>query len=313
MSQQKIPRRERYRSGHNSSNEVGGERQLGGQVEEEGASCAPWKVIRDGLSLSWRRLTDRIPGAAWLVCSENAVSSSFLWYFHDIGIDFVMAAGLELVRSLGLLLYFYSLSQLARLPRITYSGALVASVARLGGCEAFAIVGTRRIHCHISSSSGSALHPFGIKPSFRTYSRTSAFNMSDEVEAAKKAAAEYEASDKDGAGPPTVFDKILSGEWDSKKVYDDDKCYAFRDVNPQAPVHVLVIPKRRDGMIKLSTAREDQSDLLGHMLYVAGQIGKKECPKGFRIVINDGEQGSQAVYHLHIHVFGGRQMQWPPG
>lgn len=137
--------------------------------------------------------------------------------------------------------------------------------------------------------------------------------MSDEVEAAKKAAAEYEASDKDGAGPPTVFDKILSGEWDSKKVHDDDKCYAFRDVNPQAPVHVLVIPKKRDGLIKLSTAREDQSALLGHMLYVAGQIGKKECPKGFRIVINDGEQGSQAVYHLHIHVFGGRQMQWPPG
>lgn len=137
--------------------------------------------------------------------------------------------------------------------------------------------------------------------------------MSDEVEAAKKAAAEYEASDKDGAGPPTVFDKILSGEWDSKKVHDDELCYAFRDINPQAPTHILVIPKKRDGLVKLSTAREDQKDILGHMLYVAGQIGKKECPKGFRIVINDGEEGSQAVYHLHIHVVGGRQMQWPPG
>lgn len=136
---------------------------------------------------------------------------------------------------------------------------------------------------------------------------------SDEVEKAKEAAEAYKSSDLDGAGPATVFDKILSGEWSSKKVFEDDRCLAFRDISPQAPVHVLVIPKHRDGLTQLSNAREDQEGLLGHLLYVAKKVGKDECPQGFRIVINDGEHGAQSVYHLHIHVLGGRQMQWPPG
>eukprot|EP00567_Pseudictyota_dubia_P013137 CAMPEP_0197437956 /NCGR_PEP_ID=MMETSP1175-20131217/5080_1 /TAXON_ID=1003142 /ORGANISM="Triceratium dubium, Strain CCMP147" /LENGTH=137 /DNA_ID=CAMNT_0042967599 /DNA_START=301 /DNA_END=714 /DNA_ORIENTATION=+ len=137
--------------------------------------------------------------------------------------------------------------------------------------------------------------------------------MSDEVEKAKEAAADFEHSGKDGAGPPTVFDKLLSGEWKCDKVHEDDMCFAFRDIEPQAPVHILLIPKNRDGLLKLSLAREDQTPLLGHMLYVAQEIGKKECPNGFRLVINDGEHGSQAVLHLHIHILGGRQMKWPPG
>ena len=90
-------------------------------------------------------------------------------------------------------------------------------------------------------------------------------------------------------------------------------CLAFRDINPQAPVHIILIPKSRDGLTKLSNAREDQKELLGHLLYVAQEVGKAECPRGFRIVINDGEHGSQSVYHLHVHIMGGRQMQWPPG
>mmetsp|Transcript_13051 Transcript_13051/g.26990 ORF Transcript_13051/g.26990 Transcript_13051/m.26990 type:complete len:141 (-) Transcript_13051:71-493(-) len=135
----------------------------------------------------------------------------------------------------------------------------------------------------------------------------------DEIAAAKEAASAYESSDKDGAGPPTVFDKLLSGEWKTDKVHEDDLCFAFRDASPQAPVHILVIPKNRDGLLKLSLAREDQKGILGHMLYVSQMIGKSECPGGFRIVINDGEHGSQAVYHLHIHILGGRQMKWPPG
>lgn len=85
------------------------------------------------------------------------------------------------------------------------------------------------------------------------------------------------------------------------------------DINPQAPVHIIVIPKHRDGLTKLSNARENQKDVLGHLLYVAQNVGKKECPDGFRIVINDGEHGAQSVYHLHLHVMGGRQMKWPPG
>mmetsp|Transcript_45026 Transcript_45026/g.67840 ORF Transcript_45026/g.67840 Transcript_45026/m.67840 type:complete len:138 (-) Transcript_45026:191-604(-) len=137
--------------------------------------------------------------------------------------------------------------------------------------------------------------------------------MSDEVEAAAAAAEAYQNSDKDGAGPSTVFDKILSGEWSSDKVYEDDEAFAFRDISPQAPTHILVIPKKRDGLTQLSNAREDQKALLGHLIYVAQEIGAKECPDGFRLVINDGKDGAQSVYHLHIHVLGGKQMGWPPG
>lgn len=147
----------------------------------------------------------------------------------------------------------------------------------------------------------------------RTMSSSSDNNKVDEVEEAKKAAALYKSSDLDGAGPSTVFDKILSGEWTSTKVYDDDQCYAFRDINPQAPTHIVLIPKQRDGLTQLSKARQDQSPLLGHLLFVAQSIGKEECPQGFRIVINDGEHGSQSVYHLHLHILGGRQLGWPPG
>ena len=155
--------------------------------------------------------------------------------------------------------------------------------------------------------------PFIKYSKYRGLCSLSDSGMSDEVKAAKKAAEEYKLSSLDGAGPATVFDKLLSKEWDCKKVYEDDKAFAFRDINPQAPVHILIIPKNRDGLTQLSKAREDQKALLGHLMYVAAEVGKKECPDGFRIVINDGEQGAQSVYHLHLHLLGGRQMQWPPG
>lgn len=144
--------------------------------------------------------------------------------------------------------------------------------------------------------------------------------MSDEVSKAQEAAPQYHttspssfSSQDDGAGPNTVFDKLISGEWPTDKVYEDEKTLAFRDVNPQAPVHILVIPKQRDGLVSLSKARENQKELLGHLMYVAQLVGKKECPHGFRIVVNDGPDGAQSVYHLHLHVLGGRQMRWPPG
>lgn len=140
-------------------------------------------------------------------------------------------------------------------------------------------------------------------------SKASFMSSSDEVQKAQEAAAEVAA---DGA-PPTVFDKILSGEWSSDKIHDDEYCMAFRDISPQAPVHFLVIPKNRDGLTQIRNAREDQKPLLGHLLYVAQLLGQKECPDGFRITINDGKDGAQSVYHLHLHVMGGRQMQWPPG
>eukprot|EP00548_Thalassiothrix_antarctica_P020123 CAMPEP_0194188546 /NCGR_PEP_ID=MMETSP0154-20130528/55472_1 /TAXON_ID=1049557 /ORGANISM="Thalassiothrix antarctica, Strain L6-D1" /LENGTH=143 /DNA_ID=CAMNT_0038909059 /DNA_START=260 /DNA_END=691 /DNA_ORIENTATION=+ len=143
--------------------------------------------------------------------------------------------------------------------------------------------------------------------------------MNDEVAKAKEAATEQKKGDtdtnthEDGAGPPTIFDKLLSGEWPSDIVYEDDQAFCFRDVSPQAPVHILVIPKKRQGLTQLSKATPEHKALLGHLLYVAQEIGSKECPDGFRIVINDGENGAQSVYHLHIHIMGGRSMKWPPG
>jgi len=103
------------------------------------------------------------------------------------------------------------------------------------------------------------------------------------------------------------------GDIPCTEVYSDDKVLAFRDVNPTAPVHILVIPKDRDGMTQVTKARPDQKELLGHLMYVAQELGAKECPNGFRIVINDGKDGGQSVYHLHLHVIGGRPMKWPPG
>mmetsp|Transcript_18496 Transcript_18496/g.28551 ORF Transcript_18496/g.28551 Transcript_18496/m.28551 type:complete len:222 (-) Transcript_18496:172-837(-) len=175
-------------------------------------------------------------------------------------------------------------------------------------------------HCHRTHKLPSSLvqhvrdQPFPhFSVTARNMSSSNNDNKVDEVEEAKKAAALYKDSDLDGAGPSTVFDKILSGEWSSDKVHEDDQCLAFRDINPQAPTHIVLIPKVRDGLTQLSKARDDQSPLLGHLLFVAQSIGKKECPQGFRIVINDGEHGSQSVYHLHLHIIGGRQLGWPPG
>eukprot|EP00201_Polytomella_parva_P023246 CAMPEP_0175045460 /NCGR_PEP_ID=MMETSP0052_2-20121109/4438_1 /TAXON_ID=51329 ORGANISM="Polytomella parva, Strain SAG 63-3" /NCGR_SAMPLE_ID=MMETSP0052_2 /ASSEMBLY_ACC=CAM_ASM_000194 /LENGTH=132 /DNA_ID=CAMNT_0016308999 /DNA_START=179 /DNA_END=577 /DNA_ORIENTATION=- len=114
--------------------------------------------------------------------------------------------------------------------------------------------------------------------------------------------------------PPTIFDKIISKDIKADVIYEDDQCLAFRDVSPQAPVHFLVIPKNRDGLTRLSKAREDQKAILGHLLYVAQSVAKQEkLGEGFRIVINDGPLGCQSVYHLHLHVMGARQMSWPPG
>ena len=120
--------------------------------------------------------------------------------------------------------------------------------------------------------------------------------MSGEVQKAKEAA-ENNAGDGE---PLTIFDKILSGDIPANKIHDDDFCIAFRDVSPQAPVHFLVIPKNRDGLTQISKARENQKELIGHMMYVAQKLGQEECPGGFRLVVNDGKDGAQSVYHLHI-------------
>lgn len=149
--------------------------------------------------------------------------------------------------------------------------------------------------------------------SFRRDHRFLSAESSSEEKAAAAAAAEEAKRNPEDTAPRTIFDKIVAGDIPCDKVHEDDLCLAFRDISPQAPVHVLVIPKNRDGLTMLSKAREDQKDILGHLMYVAKEVGRKECPKGFRIVINDGEDGCQSVYHLHLHVLGKRQMKWPPG
>lgn len=111
----------------------------------------------------------------------------------------------------------------------------------------------------------------------------------------------------------TLFDKIVAKQIPADIIYEDDLCLAFNDINPTAPVHFLVIPKDRAGLDQLSTASESNKALLGHLMYVAQDVAKQQgLSKGFRVVVNDGKEGCQSVYHLHLHVIGGRQLGWPP-
>jgi len=110
----------------------------------------------------------------------------------------------------------------------------------------------------------------------------------------------------------TLFTKIISREIPADIVYEDDQCLAFRDINPKAPMHILVIPKKV--IPKLVDAESSDEALLGHLLTTAAKIA---CDEGygdaFRAVINNGEAVGQTVFHLHVHIFGGRDFMWPPG
>ncbi|RKD34741.1 histidine triad nucleotide-binding protein [Thermohalobacter berrensis] len=110
-----------------------------------------------------------------------------------------------------------------------------------------------------------------------------------------------------------IFCKIINGEIPSDKVYEDEKVIAFNDINPQAPVHILVIPKEHISSIK--EIDENNGDIIKHIHLVINRIAKEKGldEKGFRIVNNCGEEGGQTVGHLHYHLLGGRQLQWPPG
>ncbi|KAL6525546.1 Histidine triad nucleotide-binding protein 1 [Orobanche hederae] len=113
---------------------------------------------------------------------------------------------------------------------------------------------------------------------------------------------------------PTLFDKIINKQIPANIVYEDDKVLAFRDISPQAPTHILLIPKVKDGLTRIASAEEKHCEILGYLLYTAKIIAKQEgLDDGFRLVINDGPHGCQSVYHLHVHLLGGRQMNWPPG
>lgn len=110
-----------------------------------------------------------------------------------------------------------------------------------------------------------------------------------------------------------LFCKIAEGDIPADKIFEDDEVVAFRDINPAAPTHVLVIPKKHIATIN-DAAAEDQS-LLGKMMLVAKDIAAKEgvSEDGFRFALNTNSHGGQSVYHIHLHLLAGRQMQWPPG
>jgi histidine triad (HIT) family protein len=111
---------------------------------------------------------------------------------------------------------------------------------------------------------------------------------------------------------PCLFCKIIAGEIPSKTIFEDDLTYAFRDINPQAPSHVLVVPRKH--IASLAESGPEDENLLGHLHLVAARIAASEgLSDGFRTVINTGPDGGQTVDHLHVHLLGGRSMHWPPG
>ncbi|MCB1605752.1 MAG: histidine triad nucleotide-binding protein [Xanthomonadales bacterium] len=111
----------------------------------------------------------------------------------------------------------------------------------------------------------------------------------------------------------TIFSKIIRREIPADIVYEDEHLLGFRDVNPQAPVHVLFIPKKP--MATLNDADDGDADLLGRLLLAARAFASKEgfAESGYRTVINCNADGGQSVYHLHLHLLAGRQLSWPPG
>ena len=109
----------------------------------------------------------------------------------------------------------------------------------------------------------------------------------------------------------TIFTKILSGEIPSDRVYEDDDCIAFRDINPVAPMHILVIPRKEIPQLDKMTAEDE--GLVGHLMRVAGQVAHEQGFENFRLIVNNGAGAGQTVFHLHLHVIGGRGLHWPPG
>jgi len=111
----------------------------------------------------------------------------------------------------------------------------------------------------------------------------------------------------------TLFEKIIAREIPADIVFEDDQCLAFRDISPQAPVHILIIPKK--SITRIGAAQSDDQSLLGHLLLTAAEIARREniSPTGYRLVINNGSHGGETVPHLHIHLLGGRHLNWPPG
>lgn len=111
----------------------------------------------------------------------------------------------------------------------------------------------------------------------------------------------------------TLFQKIADREIPADIVYEDDLCLCFRDINPQAPVHLLIVPKKP--IVRIAEAELSDQETLGHLLLTAQKVAKQEgfAEDGFRTVINNGRDGGEEVPHLHLHILAGRKLTWPPG
>ena len=110
----------------------------------------------------------------------------------------------------------------------------------------------------------------------------------------------------------SLFTKIKNKEIPGNVIYEDDKCFALEDINPQAPVHILIIPHKEIAKISDSTPKD--KELLGHLLLVSKTIAQKyELQNNYRLIINNGAGAGQSVFHIHVHLMGGRSLDWPPG
>ena len=110
----------------------------------------------------------------------------------------------------------------------------------------------------------------------------------------------------------TLFQKIIDREIPADILYEDDKSLVFKDINPVAPIHVLIIPKKQ--IAKISDAEDADLEILGHLMLVAGKVARQlGVEDAFRLVVNNGEKALQSVFHLHIHLISGREFKWPPG
>ncbi len=111
----------------------------------------------------------------------------------------------------------------------------------------------------------------------------------------------------------TLFQKICDKEIPAIIVHEDDRCVAFRDISPQAPIHILVVPRK--AIVRIGLAEMEDEAVLGHLLLTAAKVARAEgiAESGYRLIINNGRDGGEAVPHLHVHLLGGRRMEWPPG
>jgi histidine triad (HIT) family protein len=111
----------------------------------------------------------------------------------------------------------------------------------------------------------------------------------------------------------TLFEKIRDGEIPADIVHEDELCLAFHDISPQAPLHILVVP--RTPLPRIGLAQSSDEFLLGHLLLTAAEVARHQgvAESGYRLVINNGRDGGEAVPHLHVHLLGGRKLNWPPG